>query len=193
MPLVNAWLKRIAVGCSGLAFSAIPSLAREIVLSGDSRVVVERNVEMTTRDGVKLRADVYRPAADGKYPVVLERTPYDKRLEAFGPQVASRGYVFITQDVRGRFASDGDWYPLKYEANDGYDAVEWAAALPYANGKVGMYGPSYLSAAQLLAAVAAPPHLSCIMPFAMASNFHEQWVYQGGAFSQALNQGWSTA
>ena len=190
---MTACLKRFALGASSLCLLASPLPAREIQLSGDARIVVERNVEMTTRDGVKLRADVYRPEADGKYPVVLERTPYDRRLEGFGPQVASRGYVFITQDVRGRFASDGEWYPLKYEANDGYDAVEWAAALPYANGKVGMYGPSYLSAAQLLAAVAAPPPLSCIMPFAMASNVHEQWVYQGGAFSQALNQGWTTA
>jgi hypothetical protein len=184
---------RIALGCATAVAAALPGSAREVVLSGDTRVVVERNVEMSTRDGVKLRADVYRPDADGRFPVVLERTPYDKRLESFGPQVAARGYVFIAQDVRGRFASDGEWYPLKHEADDGYDAVEWAAALPYASGRVGMYGPSYLSAAQLLAAVAAPPHLSCIMPFAMASNFHEQWVYQGGAFSLVLNEGWSSA
>jgi putative CocE/NonD family hydrolase len=149
---------RIALGCATAVAAALPGSAREVVLSGDTRVVVERNVEMSTRDGVKLRADVYRPDADGRFPVVLERTPYDKRLESFGPQVAARGYVFIAQDVRGRFASDGEWYPLKHEADDGYDAVEWAAALPYASGRVGMYGPSYLSAAQLLAAVAAPPH-----------------------------------
>lgn len=169
------------------------SHAKEVLIEGGKQVVVERNVPMTTRDGVVLMADIYRPDDDGKYPVVLERTPYDKHNEGFGPQVAAHGYVFITQDVRGRFASAGEWYPLKHEANDGYDAVEWAAAMPNANGKVGMYGPSYLSAAQLLAAVAAPPHLACIMPFAMASNAHEQWVYVGGAFSQALNQGWTSA
>jgi hypothetical protein len=193
MPHAPALVGRIALVCSCLPLFGVASAAREVVLSGDSRILVERSVEMTTRDGVKLRADVYRPEGDGKYPVVLERTPYDKRLETFGPQVAARGYVFIAQDVRGRFASDGEWYPLKHEEDDGYDAVEWAAALPYANGKVGMYGPSYLSAAQLLAAVASPPHLSCIMPFAIASNCHEQWMYQGGAFSLVLNEGWSSA
>lgn len=163
------------------------------MLKDGKRIVVEHNVEMKTRDGVTLRADIYRPDDEGRYPVVLERTPYDKRGEGFGPQVATHGYVFIAQDVRGRYASDGEWYPLKYEANDGYDAVEWAAALPYANGKVGMYGPSYLSLCQLLAACAAPPHLSCIMPYAMGSNAHEQFVYVGGAFSQALDQGWTSA
>lgn len=193
MTAPSAGFRRIAAGLCLLPMLAIPALGREIVLSGGARVVVERNVEMTTRDGVKLRADVYRPDADGRYPVVLERTPYDKNAEGFGPQAAARGYVFIAQDVRGRFASDGEWYPLKHEQEDGYDAVEWAASLPYANGKVGMYGPSYLSACQLLAAVAAPPHLACIMPFAMASNCHEQWMYQGGAFSLVLNEGWSSA
>lgn len=176
-----------------LAWPIEYATAREIVLDGDHKVVVERNVAMMVRDGVTLRADIYRPDAAGKFPVVLERTPYDKNNETFGVHVASKGYVFVVQDVRGRYASDGEWYPLKNESNDGYDTVEWAAALPNSNGKVGMYGPSYVAVTQLLAAISGPPHLSCIMPFAMASNVHEQWIYQGGAFSQALNQGWSTA
>lgn len=167
--------------------------AKEILLDHGREVLVERNVPMTTRDGVTLRADVFRPNRDGRFPVILERIPYDKRTETFGPRAASSGYVFIVQDTRGRFASDGEWYPLRDEKNDGYDAVEWAAALPYADGKVGMFGFSYSAATQLLAAVAAPPHLTCIMPGFMAADFHAQWVYPGGAFSQALNQGWSTA
>ena len=108
-------------------------------------------------------------------------------------KAASKGYVFIVQDVRGRWASDGVWYPHIHESNDGYDCVEWAAALPYSNGKVGMFGGSYVGATQMLAAVAAPPHLVCIMPHVTASNYYGHWVYQGGAFAQLLNQAWSTA
>ena len=94
----------------------------------------------------------------------------------------------IVQDVRGRFASDGDWYPFKHEASDGYDAVEWAAALPYSNAKVGMIGDSYVGATQLLAAIAQPPHLAGIMPGITASNYHDGWTYQGGAFLQWLER-----
>lgn len=157
------------------------------------KVKVESNVAMQTRDGVTLQADIYRPEAEGKFPVILERTPYDKRNEVnFGISAASRGYVIIVQDVRGRYASDGVWYPFKYESNDGYDAVEWAAALHYSNGKVGMYGGSYDGATQMLTAIATPPHLAGIMPFITASDYHEQWAYQGGAFSQLFNQVWSS-
>ncbi len=157
-------------------------------------VKVVTNVAMKTRDGVTLQADIYRPQAPEKFPVILERTPYDKRNEvSFGLQAASDGYIFIVQDVRGRNASEGDWYPFKYESQDGYDAVEWAAALPYSNGKVGLYGGSYVGATQMLTAIAAPPHLVGIMPFVTASDYHEHWAYQGGAFEQLLAQAWSSA
>ena len=157
-------------------------------------VTIENNVSMKTRDGVTLQADVYRPKAEGKFPVILERTPYDKHMGVgFGLKAAARGYVYIIQDVRGRYTSEGDWYPHKFESRDGYDTVEWAAALPYANGKVGMVGGSYVGATQMLTAIATPPHLVGILPFVTAANYHEQWVYQGGAFAQSLNQLWTTA
>src|SRR5439155_17610564 len=108
-------------------------------------VTVERGVAAKMRDGVTLRADICRPKADGKFPVLLVRTPYDKTGEMnFGLRAAARGYVVISQDVRGRFTSEGEWYPFKNESLDGYDTVEWAAALPYSNGKVGMFGGSYV-------------------------------------------------
>jgi len=145
------------------------------------------------RDGVTLRADIYRPKADGKFPVLLVRTPYDKNGEVnFGLKAAARGYVVIAQDVRGRYTSDGDWYPFKFESQDGYDTVEWAAALPYSNGKVGMFGGSYVGATQYLAAIAHPPHLSGICPNYTASNYHDGWTYQGGAFEQWFNESWTT-
>ena len=145
------------------------------------------------RDGVTLRADIYRPRAEGKFPVLLERTPYDKTNEAgFGVKGAERGYVVVIQDTRGRYASEGEWYTFKNEADDGYDTVEWAAALPYADGKVGMFGGSYVGATQFWAAIAHPPHLAGIAPDVTASNYHDGWTYQGGAFEQWFNQSWAS-
>ncbi len=144
----------------------LPAAAAE-----NHEVTVERNVAAKMRDGVTLRADIYRPKGEGKYPVLLVRTPYDKTNETnFGLKAAARGYVVIAQDVRGRFTSEGDWYTFKNESQDGYDTVEWAAALPYSNGKVGMYGGSYVGATQFLAALAKPPHLAGICPNVTASN-----------------------
>ena len=95
-------------------------------------VTTERGVTVKMRDGVILRADIYRPKADGQFPVLLQRTPYNKSGgAAFGLKAAARGYVVIIQDVRGRYTSDGEWYTFKHEPDDGYDTVEWAAALPY--------------------------------------------------------------
>jgi len=156
-------------------------------------IVIERNVAMKTRDGVTLQADIYRPAADGNYPVLLTRTPYDKNgTAAFGQAGAQRGFIVVAQDVRGRYASEGEWYPFKHESADGYDAVEWAAALPHSNGKVGMFSGSYVGATQMLAAVSHPPHLAGICPVVTASNYHENWTYQGGAFEQWFNESWTS-
>ena len=192
MRTVLAGLTSICVWCV---------LAAPMVL-GDEHydVVIEHNVEAKMRDGVTLRADVYRPKAEGKFPVILQRTPYDKREIVqprmygvdMGLALGARGYVYILQDCRGRFASDGEWYPQKHESEDGFDTVEWAAALSYANGKVGMVGGSYLGATQMLTAIAAPPHLVGILPMFTASNYHDGWTYQGGAFEQWFIQSWTT-
>ena len=156
-------------------------------------VTIERGVAAKMRDGVRLRADIYRPKAEGQFPVLLERTPYNKSLGAdFGLRAAARGYLVVIQDVRGRYTSEGDWYTFKNESSDGYDTIEWAAALPGSNGKVGMFGGSYVGATQMLAAIAHPPHLAGICPVVTASNYHENWTYQGGAFEQWFNQSWTS-
>ncbi|HUX27681.1 MAG TPA: CocE/NonD family hydrolase [Terracidiphilus sp.] len=156
-------------------------------------VIVEHNVAMKTRDGVTLYADVYRPASAESLYVLLKRTPYDKsRDEALGTKMAKRGYLVVIQDTRGRYTSEGEWYPFKHEINDGYDAVEWASALPHANGKVGMFSGSYVGATQMLAAIARPPHLAGICPVVTASNYHANWTYQGGAFEQWFDESWTT-
>jgi putative CocE/NonD family hydrolase len=156
-------------------------------------VVVQHSVAMNTRDGVALYADIYSPAGTGKYPVLLQRTPYNKEnAAAFARAAALRGYLVVVQDVRGRYTSEGEWYPFKHETDDGYDTVEWAAALPNSNGKVGMFGGSYVGATQMLAAVGHPPHLAGICPWVTASNYHENWTYQGGAFEQWFDQSWTS-
>jgi putative CocE/NonD family hydrolase len=154
-------------------------------------VIVEHDVASKMRDGVLLRADIYRPKADGQFPVLLQRRYVDKRTIAdFGYRGAARGFIVIVQDTRGRFASEGDFYLFRDESNDGYDTVEWAAALPYSNGKVGMFGASYTGVSQMLAAIAHPPHLAGICPVVTGSNYHEGWIYQGGAFEQLFSESW---
>ena len=156
-------------------------------------ITIERNVAMKTRDGVTLYADIYRPAGDGSFPVLLQRTPYNKNYTAdFGRLAAEHGFMVVVQDVRGRYTSEGEWYPFKHETDDGYDTVEWAAGLPHSNGKVGMFGGSYVGATQMLAAIGHPPHLAGICPVVTASNYHENWTYQGGAFEQWFNESWTS-
>ena len=185
----NALRRAAGVSIMLLSFLLVPGTAG----AESYGVTVEHNATAVMRDGTKLRADIYRPKAEGKFPVLLVRTPYDKTQEMeFGVKAAARGYVVVAQDVRGRFQSEGDWYPFKNESQDGYDTVEWAAALPYANGKVGMFGGSYVGATQFLAAIAKPPHLAGICPNVTASNYHDGWTYQGGAFEQWFNESWST-
>ena len=93
--------------------------------------MIEHDVPVKMRDGAILRADIYRPRADGKFPVLLVRTPYDKTNEMpFGAKAAAHGYVVVAQDTRGRYASEGEWYPFKYDSQDGYDTVD-GPSLPY--------------------------------------------------------------
>ena len=158
-------------------------------------IVIQHDVAMKTRDGVTLYADIYRPRSPDRFPVILMRTPYDKSVNwAVSPvfQMVPRGYVVIIQDVRGRYTSEGEWYPFRHEQADGFDTVEWAAALPYSDGKVGMMGASYVGATQMLAAIAQPPHLVAIAPNVTASNYHDGWTYQGGAFEQWFDQNWTS-
>jgi uncharacterized protein len=167
------------------------------VLAAESYPVkIERNVKVEMRDGVVLRGDIFRPDADGKFPVLLQRTPYRRSVWGynvnFAQYAAARGYVVFLQDVRGRYTSDGEWYPFIHEAEDGYDTIEWVAAQPYSDGKVGMFGGSYVGATQMLAAAAHPPHLAGICPVVTASNYHDGWTYQGGAFEQWFDESWTS-
>ena len=162
-------------------------------------LIIDKDVPVPMRDGTVLRADVYRPAAAGKYPVILQRTPYNKALLAGVilmldvVRTAGEGYAVVIQDTRGRYASGGEFYPFRDDITDGYDSVEWCAAQAWSDGQVGMYGASYVGATQWLAALSAPPHLKAIFPLITASDYHEGWTYQGGAFALGFNASWTLA
>lgn len=161
------------------------------------KVLVERDAECHMRDNTILRSDIYRPDEDGSYPVLLIRGPYDKRvgLSSFGNShpawFAEHGYIVIIQDTRGRFASEGEFYPFAYEAEDGFDSVEWAARVTGSDGQVGMFGFSYLGATQLLAATTRPPSLKAIVPGFTASQYFDGWTYNSGAFALGFNCYWA--
>ena len=176
----------------GSAASAAEDGAESPSVGASYAVLVEENVAATMRDGVVLRADVYRPDVPGQFPAILRRTPYSKKPEG-GPATyrgwAARGYVVVVQDTRGRYASEGVAIPHD-EAVDGFDTVEWVAALPYVNGRVGMHGSSYSATTQLTAAAEAPPHLVAIAPSSSYTSRYDM-VFQGGAFYLSDGLGWN--
>ena len=144
------------------------------------------------RDGVVLRADVYRPDTGEHLPALLQRTPYSKnprREDSQFRRLAAHGYVVVVQDTRGRYMSDGVARPHD-EAEDGYDTIEWVASLPRVNGRVGTFGGSYLATTQLMAAPLRPPHLVAMFP-SSSYNSRYDMVFQGGAFYLADGLSWN--
>ncbi|MBX5450720.1 CocE/NonD family hydrolase [Thermogemmatispora sp.] len=159
------------------------------------QVIVDYDVPARMRDGTTLRANIYRPAAEGQWPVLLTRLPYGKDLPLGNAildpvQAARRGYVVIVQDTRGRFTSDGDWVPMANEARDGFDTIEWAARLPYSNGQVGMYGASYFGFTQWSAAIEQPPALKAMIPLFTWSDPFNGVVFRGGALELGTMAHW---
>ena len=158
---------------------------------------LERGVACRTHDGVTLRSDHYYPPRGDPAPTLLMRQPYGRDIAStvvyrHPAWYARRGYNVVIQDVRGRGDSEGDFYPFRHEARDGFDTVEWVAARPECNGKVGMYGFSYQGSTQLLAAVEQPPALRCIAPAMTAADLYSGWFYQNGALRLASALGWGT-
>jgi len=137
------------------------------------------------RDGVVLRADVWLPKAEGRFPTLVYRTPYGKQSAPTEwttfEKVVVRGYAVVIQDVRGRFASEGDFSPYQNEGKDGYDTIEWAARQSWSDGNLGTFGLSYPGAVQWLAAVENPPHLKAMVP-AMTFSTPTNFFYSGGLF-----------
>ena len=152
-------------------------------------VVAHNDVMIPMRDGVRLATNVYLPgragvAAPGRFPVILERTPYNKN--GGGPALAAyfvpRGYVVIEQDVRARYGSEGHWRPIADDPNDGFDTAAWISAQPWFDGKLGTVGTSYAGATQHALAIAHPPSLTTMIPVDAMSNFGKYGVRHAGAF-----------
>ncbi len=174
----------------GASFAVL--IAAAIALGGipgaASAIEVDRDVAVPMRDGVVLRADLYRPSREGRYPVLVFRTPYGKQHAAKGDGIhrkaVERGYAVVLQDVRGRYASDGHFDPYRQERKDGYDTIEWAAAQAWSDGRVGTYGLSYPGAVQWLAALEQPPHLVSMAP-AMTFSSPRRFFYMNGIFDRS--------
>ena len=130
------------------------------------KVKWEYNVPIPMRDGVKLSANISRPEAEGRFPVIVDRTPYGKNRKPFfdnAAYFAQHGYVYVMQDCRGRYDSEGVFKPWINEGHDGYDTIEWAARQPWSNGKVGTTGGSYGAWDQMFAAEEQPEHLKTMI------------------------------
>src|SRR5262249_51957511 len=162
-----------------------PKVARREAEHG---VVVAKDVMIPMRDGVRLAADLYRPARDGKpvdgrFPTLLTRTPYGKGdgRSAEGLYYAARGYNVVCNDVRGRFDSEGTWRMMADDPADGYDVVEWIASQPWSDGKVGTFGTSYPGGTQHALAEERPPHLTTLVPIDALSNCGVAGMRHGGA------------
>ena len=150
-----------------------------------AKLTVDRDVAVPMRDGIALRADIYRPSRGGPFPVLVFRTPYGKHNAAQDYRIhlkaVERGYAVVLQDVRGRYASDGHFNPYRQEGGDGYDTIEWAASQAWSNGRIGTYGLSYPGAVQWLAAMEQPPHLQSMVP-AMTFSSPRNFFYMNGIF-----------
>lgn len=145
------------------------------------------NVPVPMRDGVKLAADVYLPRQTGRYPVLLERTPYGKGgSQKRGICFARHGYAVVIEDTRGRYDSGGKWYPFIHEANDGQDTIAWTARQPWSNGKVVTIGASYNGIDQWLAAARNNPALAGMIVGFAPSDLYGNTVSMGGAFKLKL-------
>ena len=157
----------------------------------DYDVAIDKDIMMPVRDGIRLATDIYLPAQNGNaisgaFPVIMERTPYNKESERFtnmGHYFARRGYVVALQDTRGRYKSEGVFTKYLDDGPDGYDAVEWAAAQRWCNGKVGTCGISYGAHTQAALACLNPPHLAAMfLDCGGFSNSHQNAIRNGGAF-----------
>lgn len=158
-----------------------------------SEIRIERYRPVPMRDGVKLYADVYHPRAEGRYPVLVVRTPYGVQRDAVHETMikfAQRGYAVVVNDVRGRYESEGKWEPFRTEAKDGYDTIEWAAKQPWSNGKVATQGGSYLGHVQWRAGGEQPPSLVAMFPALASSNIYRDWITLNGAWRLSFNYGW---
>jgi predicted acyl esterase len=195
----RTWRRAVALAAVAMATAALPAAAQAQTATGDGgtwtpytraaqyATITETDVPITVRDGTVLKANVTRPDAPGRFPVLLTQTPYGKDAAGAalgggsGNALVERGYVQITVDVRGTGHSAGAWDSFgPNEQRDGYDVVEWAAEQAWSDGNVGLNGPSYMALTQLYTAAQRPPHLKAIFPVVPLADGYRDIVFSGG-------------
>jgi uncharacterized protein len=158
--------------------------------------IKQETASMTTRDGIRLDADIYRPETKENLPILLMRQPYGKAIAstvvyAHPMWYAAHGYIVVIQDVRGRGTSQGEFKLFEQEIADGIDTIDWVSQLPGSTGKIGMYGFSYQGMTQLYAAMGKSACLKAIAPAMIGYDLYSDWAYENGAFCLQTNLGWA--
>ena len=151
---------------------------------------IERTAEVAVRDGVLLRATVYR--GDEPRPVLLVRNPYGEPMARNVPVLPflDAGFAVVVQDCRGCGASDGEFVPFENEANDTLDTIQWCAEQDWSTGRVVTYGASYSGMVQYAAAVHQPAALVAMIPIVAPADYHDGVAYRNGAFQLGQLSGW---
>ncbi|HEV2424349.1 MAG TPA: CocE/NonD family hydrolase [Terriglobia bacterium] len=178
----------VSVAAVVLLTAAYPPAAHQASTESPGTYTVAKNIMVPMRDGVHLATDVYFPAKDGvrlegKFPAILERTPYNKDL-SFGYLrfYVEHGYAVVVQDTRGRYASEGVWHMMTDDVNDGYDTAQWLVRQDWSDGGFGMIGTSYPGGTQHAMAESDPPGLKAVVPVCAVADAGYYGMRNGGAF-----------
>lgn len=186
--LLLSMLLVLLAGSLGIAASGRTAAAAAQQAAQSSRPVDQM---VAVRDGVKLATSIFLPDGEGRFPVVLVRTPYGKNTQATSSAVwIARGFALVVQDCRGKFQSEGEYNPFVDDGRDGYDTIEWIAKQSWSNGKVGMFGASAMGITANLAAMMNPPHLTAAFVMVARSSIYSQSAFMGGVYRKELNDRW---
>ena len=196
----------VLFACTAIAEPLFAQDAAMIYRKLDSIAVIDQKVMVPMRDGIRLATDIYRPKGEGKYPIVFSRTPYNFNTWVDGKmgtgplqaafEAVSRGYVYVVQNERGRFFSEGEWDILGTPITDGYDALEWMSKQKWSNGKVGLIGCSSTAEWQMAVASQNHPALAAMVAQGFGAGvgrvgkFMEQGNWYRGGAQQMLFTSW---
>lgn len=188
-------IARLLFVCTLCLWPRLFATGSEVGKAAGKSVEYESNVKIAMRDGTQLAANIFRPVGEGPWPVLLIRTPYGKQDDKWqgGGSFATKGYVLVVQDCRGRGQSGGEWEPFLHEAADGFDTQEWIGRQRWCNGKIGTQGGSYVGWTQWASAPHSSKYLKTMVPMVPFGNTYEDLAYNGGAMQLGLLMGWGEA
>ena len=164
-----------------------------VPMAVNDKVEMRLDVKVPMTDGVNLSVDIYLPTSEGPFPTVLIRTPYSNNSELHiekGLKLAEHGYACVIQDCRGRWDSDGEFYPVSNEGPDGYDTQEWVGRQEWCDGNIGMSGGSYGGLVQWLSAPHRSEFIKCLAPRVICTDFYNGLLHPGGAFQLGVAMTW---